>query len=169
MESFFYHSQPISSRDMNRLLPASLSLGVIVLIVISASIEPVGASVPEVLSVENISRDQNLGIRIYIKHENPSATHFVDKIEVAGSASGQTMTRTFTLSPQNSTIFIVELSQFVPEGVVPLVKVRAHCTLDGWSSWSEEVQVPEFPMVGVLFAVSMVLVLIVIRRQGAAG
>jgi len=135
----------------------------------SYSIEKAYADVPTVLQIENLSQGTFGRIRIQIRHANPSGGHYVDQLEVIGRKGGESMTKIVTLQPQSSNPFTVEVSEEVGVTIVDAyVKVRAHCSLHGWSNWSDEVQVPEFHELASTVIVAMVASALVLRRKRRA-
>jgi hypothetical protein len=83
-------------------------------------------------------------LAITINHQGPTSTHYIDLIQVEWK--GQT--HDFTQEPQTANPFTVTLDLGVAlmKGESFVAKARAHCTLHGWSDWSEELTVPEFPL-----------------------
>jgi len=119
----------------------SASLAALSTIALSSFIKGAEANVPTVLQVENISQDTMGKIRLRISHANPSTCcHYVDLIEV--DVNGQVTQ--FSQQPQNSDPFNVELALGQVQGT-PNVRARAHCIIHGWSAWSNQIPVPEFP------------------------
>ena len=122
---------------------------------------PVSANVPSVLRIDNISQGSSGRIRLQISHLNPSATHYVDMVEVANDATGQ-ITQ-FNLQPQSSNPFTIELDLGQLQGTQN-IRVRAHCNVHGWSNWSNQIQVPEFTEVGAIFVMTLAGSLLLARR-----
>jgi len=124
-----------------RVFLRSASLAALSAVALSSFIKGAEANVPTILQVENISQDSMGKIRLQISHANPSTCcHYVDVVEV--DVNGQV--RQFTLQPQNSDPFTLELDLGEVQGT-PNVRARAHCITHGWSAWSNQVPVPEFP------------------------
>jgi len=129
------------------------------------------ADVPQILQIENLSQGSLGKIRIHVSHANPSSGHYVDQLEISGRIGGQSLTTTLTLQPQSSNPFTFEVSQEVPASYLSnaFVKVRAHCSLHGWSGWSDEIQIPEFrELMSTIVAAMAVSVLILRRTRRAA-
>jgi desulfoferrodoxin (superoxide reductase-like protein) len=128
------------------------------------------ANVPTVLQIMNISQGSEGRIRLEITHSNPSAGHYVDMVEVQVDGA----TKQFTLQPQSSDPFTVELDLGGLQGT-PDVRARAHCNLHGWSDWSQTITAPEFPTVAIVGSTLLVAMLVfrarnvVGRKQKAAG
>lgn len=133
-----------------RVFLKSASLAALSAVALSTFIKGAEANVPTVVQIENISQDSTGKVRLQITHANPSSNHYVDLIEV--DVNGQVTQ--FSLQPQNKDPFTVELDLGQLQGT-PNVRARAHCNTHGWSGWSNEVPVPEFP--GTALAVFMAL------------
>jgi len=123
--------------------------------------DPVSANVPSVLRIDNISQGSSGRIRLQISHLNPSATHYVDMVEVANDATGQ-ITQ-FNLQPQSSNPFTVEFDLGQLQGT-PYIRARAHCTLDGWSTWSNSTPAPEFTEAGAMMVMAFAGSLLMTRK-----
>ncbi|MFH0848965.1 MAG: hypothetical protein V1857_05640 [archaeon] len=123
-------------------------------------VKVVRADVPTVLQVDNISQDSTGKIRVQIRHQSPSAGHYVDVVEV--DVAGQV--KSFNLQAQNSNPFTVEIELGQIQGSQN-VKIRARCNLHGWSDWSSEVQVPEFSEIGATVLVALAATLLIARRK----
>ena len=121
------------------------------------------ANVPTVLQIVNISQAAEGIIRLQITHSSPSPSHFVDKVEVQVGGT----TKQFTLTQQTSDPFTVELNLGPLQGT-PDVRARAHCTLHGWSDWSQTIPVPEFPTVAVV-GFALLAATLVFRRTTLLG
>jgi desulfoferrodoxin (superoxide reductase-like protein) len=118
------------------------------------------ANVPTVLQVVNISQGSEGRIRLEIAHSNPSAGHYVDMVEVQVAGT----TRQFSLQPQSSDPFTVELDLGELQGT-PDVRARAHCNLHGWSDWSQTIAVPEFPAIAIVGSI-LLLAMLLLRAGG---
>lgn len=152
-----------------RGLPRFLVMICLVSAFLSFSVEKVYADVPQILQIENLSQGTFGKIRIQVRHANPSSGHYVDQLEVFGRVGGQSDTRTIALQPQSSDPFTVEVGEEIGVSLKnAYVKVRAHCSLHGWSNWSNEVQVPEFHELASTVIVAMVASALVLRRKRRA-
>ena len=129
------------------------------LITISSLIGTVSANIPTVIQIDNISQGSSGKIRLQITHLNPSSTHYVDVLEV--DVNGQVTQ--FNQQPQTTDPFTVELDLGQLQGN-PTIRARAHCTKHGWSSWSSQIQVPEFSEMGAAVVAALVCVLLSVRR-----
>ena len=130
------------------------------LITISSLIGTVSANIPTVIQIDNVSQGSSGKIRLQITHLNPSSTHYVDVIEV--DVNGQVTQ--FNQQPQTTDPFTVELDLGQLQGN-PTIRARAHCTKHGWSSWSSQIQVPEFSEMGTaVVVVALVCVLLTARK-----
>lgn len=81
---------------------------------------------------------------VTIRHASPTASHYVDQIEILKEKT----TETIDLQPQSSETFtttaiLCEGRDYQP-GEELNVQVRAHCNAHGWGSWSSSITVPEF-------------------------
>jgi desulfoferrodoxin (superoxide reductase-like protein) len=122
-------------------------LAVLCLVVFSSCANVVRANVPSVIQVENVSYGSTIALKVHISHANPTPTHYVDKLNVMGTAGGYSRNLTFNLSPQTADPFTFEVSADLTGAPISLdqvkIQVRAHCTIHGWSAWSQEIAVPE--------------------------
>jgi len=142
-----------------RVFLKSASLAAASTLALSNLIQRAEANIPTVLQVENISQGSAGRIRLQITHSNPSSSHYVDIIEV--DVDGQ-VTQSIQ-QPQTSDPFTVELDLGVIQGT-PNVKARAHCTVHGWSPWSNQVPVPEFPTTALAVFIALAASLFVMRN-----
>jgi len=143
-----------------RVFLRSASLAAISAVALSSLIKGAEANVPTVLQIENISQDSMGKIRLQITHANPSTCcHYVDLVEV--DVNGQV--KQFTLKPQSSDPFTVELDLGQVQGT-PNVRARAHCITHGWSDWSNQIPVPEFPATAIAVFMALAASLFMIRK-----
>lgn len=98
------------------------------------------ANLPDV-EIENISQGSMGKIRVEVKHENPSSSHYVDVIEV--DVNGQIVQFSPCACKQTNDVFTVDVPLGEVEGS-PNVKARGHCTVHGWGPWSNQIRIPEF-------------------------
>ncbi len=99
------------------------------------------ADVPDINQIEDISTcPTTCKIRVQIRHANPSDSHYIDTVKV--DVDGQ-ITQ-YPLEPQDTNPFTVDLNlENTREN--PNVTASAHCNLHGWGTWSNPIQIPEFP------------------------
>jgi len=142
-----------------RVFLKSASLAAASAIALSSFINKAEANVPTVLQVENISQAPMGKIRLQIAHANPSSSHYVDLIEV--NVNGQV--KQFNQQPQNGDPFTAELEIGQVQGT-PNVKARAHCNIHGWSDWSNEVLVPEFPATAMAVFMALAASLFMMKK-----
>jgi hypothetical protein len=141
-------------------------LAPLLVVVLFCSLKPAVADIPDVVGLSTNSiidcgaplAGRGFLIVVTVRHTNPTATHYVDKVEVAiGKA-----TESIDLKPQSTEVFTVttvvcEGRDYHP-GQEVTIQARAHCTLHGWGSWSSSVTVPEFGAPTVAAAVALILV-----------
>ncbi|HID17257.1 TPA: hypothetical protein EYP26_03090 [Candidatus Bathyarchaeota archaeon] len=133
--------KPIHRRDFLKLtlLSALASLSLV---------KGAKANLPDV-EIRNISQGSMGKIRIEVRHENPSSSHYVDAIEI--DVDGQIVQFNPCACKQNKDVFTVDVPLGGLEGS-PSVKVRGHCTVHGWGPWSNQIQIPEFAEAAVALA-----------------
>lgn len=112
--------------------------------------KPVFAIVPQVTDVVvwNSGGDTILNVTVY--HSPVTPSHYVDVIEVDVDGNIQS----FPVE-QPTTTFTTPCNLGPIEGT-PSARARAHCTVDGWSSWSEPIQIPEFSLSVLLLTLTLV-------------
>ena len=142
-----------------RVFLRSASIAAISTVALSGLIQRAEANVPTVLQIENISQDSMGRVRLEITHSNPSSSHYVDTVEV--DVNGQVTP--FNLQPQDSDPFTVELDLGAIQGT-PNVMARAHCIIHGWSGWSNQIPVPEFPATALAVFIALAASLFLIRN-----
>ena len=158
---------------MRRILLESVALVAIVTIFVSTCVGIATANVPTIVSVENTSRivglhggsETEVWVKAQINHATPTATHYIDWIEVDFMGA----TQQFKQNPQSSDSFSVELylgliSEFQLTNKPP-AKVRAHCTVDGWTGWSSGTPIPEFPAATIVAFTALAASLFMIRSK----
>jgi len=142
-----------------RVFLRSASLAAISAVALSSFIERTEANVPTVLQIENISQDSMGRVRLQVSHANPTSSHYVDLVEV--DVNGQVTQ--FNQQPQSSDPFTLVLDLGQVQGT-PNVKARAHCNLHGWSDWSNQIPVPEFPATAIAVFMALAASLFMIRK-----
>lgn len=107
----------------------------------------VRADTPNIISVQPWMSGTNTILNITITHDTgaPTGSHYVDTVQV--NIDG--VVHDISLTSQSTVTFIVQYDMGVVSGM-PTVQARAHCTVHGWSSWSNTVQVPEFSLIMLL-------------------
>ena len=100
------------------------------------------ADVPMVQKID-VTKDGEITIlNFQIRHGSPSTNHYIDIIEVEiNERLEPTRTRINDLEPQTSTVFSYEYN--IGTVQYESIKVRVHCNIHGWSSWTSlEVPIP---------------------------
>ena len=116
----------------------------------------VQAIVPEIQEVVFWNNGENAMLNVTIYHTPVTAFHHVEQIEV-------NIDRIITSYPVSkpSTTFTAQINLGQISGN-PFGRTRAHCTFDGWSSWSSQQAIPELSLLITillyLVGTSMVLV-----------
>jgi hypothetical protein len=155
---------------LGRFLLASVCLVAISAVLLFSGVQTATANVPTILKIDNLSDGTTGKIRVTVSHEATWAccggmvTGYIDIIEVDVDGKVQEFTYEDYLPLIQDNPFTVELD-LGKIGATSVVKVRAHCTEHGWSSWSDTVPVPEFPWVGLVSAVALGATLLVTKRQ----
>ena len=149
-------------RAGSKFLIASVSLILVAILFLNHAGTAV-ANVPTVLQIVNISQGSDGKISLEITHQGPSPNHYVDIIEVQVNGA----TQQFTQQPQTTDPFTVELDLGTLQGT-PEVQARAHCTIHGWSDWSQTIAVPEFPTVAVV-TLTLLVTMLVFRAGNTVG
>ncbi len=123
----------------------------------------VEAIVPQVqdVIVWNTAGDTILNITVY--HTPVTTIHHVDQIEVDVEGN---ITSFPVDQPSETFVTPVNLGQTTG---TPSTRVRARCTIHGWSSWSEPFLIPEFTLCTMLFALILVTSLAVFLRYRKAA
>jgi hypothetical protein len=102
---------------------------------------------------------------VTVRHANPTATHYVDKVEVMKGR----VTESIDLKPQSTEVFTVTTvvceGRDYHAGQELTIQARAHCTIHGWGSWSSSVTVPEFAAPTV--ALILVALITLLARPGS--
>jgi len=123
-------------------------------------VSEVHAIVPQVqeLTVSNSGDDTLLDVTFY--HSPVTSSHYVNEVEV--DVDG--VITNYQIS-QESTTFTAQINLGQITGN-PLVRARVHCTIDGWSSWSNQVAIPEFPSWTILpLVLTITLFSIIVKRK----
>jgi hypothetical protein len=120
----------------------------------------VKAIVPEIQEVVFWNNGENNMLNVTIYHTPVTAFHYVDQIEVDidGIISSYPVSQpsvTFTAQ--------INLGQIIGN---PLGRTRAHCTIDGWNSWSSQQAIPELSL-STIISLCLVgtLMVIVVKKK----
>lgn len=121
----------------------------------------VSADVPTVLEITREKRGDDTFLVIEVRHGSSTSTHYVDAIEVEKDGKAE---RISDLEPQTGTRFKVEHA-VDPEAEI---RVRARCTVHGWSRWAGEEEeepgggggIPGFPYESMALGATLVLLLL---------
>jgi len=137
---------------VSRLNKLSYTMILIISVFLCVSfVTPVFAIVPQVTDVVvwNSGGDTILNVTVF--HDPETSLHHVDMIEVDVSGNIQS----FPVEVQPTTTFTIPCNLGPIEGT-PSARVRAHCTVDGWNSWSELLQIPEFSLPVLLLTLILI-------------
>jgi len=159
-------------RERRRAPPNSRNLSFTYLLIlvplISTCVFPVGvhANVPVILDVSTVEAGGQVSLDIQINHLNPSfggysADHYVDliEVEVNGTPHQIQVAQPPTEETFTVTYYIGELTGY------PTVRIRAHCTIHGWSEWSQPQVIPEFPNGALAATLLSILSILVATRK----
>lgn len=122
------------------------------------------AGVPSVLSVEGWASGTDTILNITVSHSPFTSSHYVNKVEVDVDGTVDEI----NLPSQSTVTFVVQYNMGEVTGT-PTVQTRAFCNIDGWSSWSEPVVVPEFSWMHVLLILIVVPIAILFLRSKVYG
>lgn len=127
-------------------------------------INSVLADVPTVESIEPWTSETDNILNITVRHSSPTSSHYVDKVEIDIDGAVNNV----DLTPQSKVTFVVQYN--MGEVVdTPTVQARSHCTLHGWSGWSESVEIPEFSTVHLLLVLAIVTITVLFLRSKISG
>jgi len=115
------------------------------------------ADVPSVLSIEPWTSGTDTILNITVRHSSPTSSHYVNKVEV--DVDGDV--HDIDLTPQSTVTFVVQYNMGELADS-PTVRARAHCTIHGWSSWSNSDQVPDSSLIPLLPILAIVSVLAIV-------
>jgi hypothetical protein len=99
------------------------------------------ADVPRVDNVIVWSSGGDTILNVTVTHNDRSAIHYVDQIEVGYGL----ITKYFNFTSQASTSFTV-VCNLGPVEDAPTATVKAHCNTHGWSTQNWTGQIPEFSL-----------------------
>jgi len=124
-------------------------------------VSPVKAIVPQVQNIIFWNNGGDTIMNVTIFHTPVTTIHYVNQVEVdiEGGITNYPI-------DQPSATFTTQINLGQITGN-PLARVRAHCTFDGWSSWSNQQNIPEFPLwiILPLFLVTSLIVTIYRKRM----
>jgi desulfoferrodoxin (superoxide reductase-like protein) len=161
---------------MRKVLLESVALVVIVTIFVSTCVGMATANVPTIVSVENTAYilqspqatgqgDVEVFVKTQINHPGPTSTHYIDWIEIDFMGETKQVTKT----PQSTDSFTVDAYWGrIADWQIPKnapAKVRVHCTVDGWSAWSNPVPIPEFPVAAIVAFTALAASLFIVRSK----
>ncbi len=138
-------------------------LSTISMVAISGLTRYARADVADILKIENISQDSIGKVRLEIRHSNPSSGHYINTVEI--DIDGQI--KEINLQPQDSNPFVVDFDLGEIQGT-PNVRARANCNLHGWSAWSDQIEIPEFPNVMLAILAALTTLLLITKNMGNA-
>ncbi len=151
---------PVSGKTASRReFLRRIGLSAVAVSALSLLPEGAQADVPDVLQIENISQASTGKVRLQIRHANPSSNHYVDTVEI--DLNGQATTP--ALQPQTTNPFTAEFELGDIQGN-PNVKARARCNLHGWSGWSTQIQIPEFPTPAIAAVAALATSLFLVKN-----
>jgi peptide/nickel transport system substrate-binding protein len=116
----------------SRFYPVSITMALLALTVLlfSTLITPISADTPAVLEIEVSTGADTTKLTITVRHNNPTSSHYVNKIDVEVDDDVQQITIS---EAQTSTQFTI--THDIGQSEYQRVRVRANCNIHGWSSW----------------------------------
>lgn len=129
-------------------------------IFLNSFVSDVQAIVANIQDVNFWINEDNTILNITFFHTPVNAFHYADRVEV--DIDG--IISSYSIS-QSSTTYTAMIDLAVINGE-PIASTRIHCTVDGWSSWSNPQNIPEFSswMIFPLFLIISIL-FINLRKQ----
>ncbi len=111
-----------------------------------------------------LPQDANDEIMIEITHPGPITTgckcdyHYIDMIQT--DIDGQL--KLYDVLPDDQINDTIALELSIDGGKEKsFIRARAHCNLNGWGPWSEQIQIPEFPEAVPILTISLIYLLLV--------
>jgi len=109
-------------------------------------------------------------LNITVRHSSPTSSHYVNEVEVDVDGAVHDL----DLAPQSTETFVVQynMGELVDE---PTVRARAHCTIHGWSSWSNSEKVsdsssiPLLPILAIVLVLAIVSIVVLLLRSKVYG
>jgi desulfoferrodoxin (superoxide reductase-like protein) len=138
-----------------------LSLAFVFASVVFLIPNPVFADVPGVLSVDPWTDGTETILNITVRHFGPTSSHYVDMIQVDIDGTVENV----NLDPQSINPFVMQYSMGDVSSE-PSVRVRTHCNLHGWGSWTEPQVIPEFPSTLLILVILGVFAVTLIFYRG---
>ena len=124
--------------------PIAMTLLALTVLLLSMVTTPVSADTPAVLEIEISTDADTTELTITVRHNNPTSSHYVNRIDVEVDDDVQRVT---ILEAQTSTQFTI--THDLGQSEYQRVRVRANCNIHGWSSWKT---LGEQPQSGCLVA-----------------
>jgi len=131
------------------------------LIPFSIFLVPVYADVPSILSVEPWTSGTETILNITVRHLGPTSNHYINTVQVEIDG----VVNDLNLDPQTTDPFTVQYNMGELNSE-PSIRVRAHCIVHGYGSWSTPETIPEFGSISLIliFVVLSVLTILLISR-----
>jgi hypothetical protein len=122
-------------------------------------IRQVLADFPHDISIQPWTSGTHTILNISITHDTgaPTGIHYVDAVQV--NVSG--IVHDITLTSQSTVTFVEQYDMGEVTGM-PTVQARAHCTVHGWSDWSNTLTVPEFSLASPLLILVVITVAVLL-------
>jgi desulfoferrodoxin (superoxide reductase-like protein) len=117
------------------------------------------ADVPHDIKFSTYKSGTRTILNITITHGGgaPTSTHYVDLVQV--NVSG--VIHDVNLTPQSTETFLVEYD-LGDIASVPIILVRAHCNVHGWSGWYSSTTIPSPPDNTLIYAGIAIVVVAII-------
>ena len=125
-------------------------------------INPVLADVSTVENIEPWTSGTDTILNITIRHNNPTTSHYVNKVEVDIDGAVQNIDLPST-PLQSAPTFVMQFNMGELT-TTPTVKAKANCNLHGSSGWSNPVEVPEFSPIHLLLVLVAVSTAVLLLR-----
>ena len=151
----------------SRNLPVLYLLILALLISICGFPVEVQANVPAILDISTVESAGKVSLDITINHLNPSigqgysSDHYVDlvEVEIDGTSHQISVMQPPTAETFRVTYYVGNVTGF------PTVRVRAHCTIHGWSEWSQPQVIPEYQNGPIATIVLSILCILIAKRK----
>lgn len=131
------------------------------LVSVSTFLTPVYADVPSILNVEPFISGSETILNITVRHAGPTSSHYINTIQVEIDGTVNDL----NLDPQTTHPFTVQYNMGELNSE-PSVRVRAHCNVHGYSSWSTLETIPEFGLFNsiLIFIVLSIITIYLISK-----
>ena len=116
---------------------------------------PVYADVPSILNVEHSIDGTDIILNITVRHSGPTSNHYINSVQVEIDG----VINTINLNQQTTEIFTVQYNMGELNSELS-IRVRAHCIIHGYSSWSTSETIPEFGMINPIIIVIVLSILL---------